>query len=121
WPARLAALAAGFVDGWLSTGGVVIGVYLTWRRFPPGVFVTAMLVYFLATDVMRVVVYGVLGYWTASVFALYARVLPLALLGYLAGVLLRRVTLSPLLFRRVVLLLLGVYAVALVVRALPAS
>jgi hypothetical protein len=118
WPGRVAALAAGFLDGWISTGGVVIAVYLTWRRMAPGLFVAAILVYFLSTDAIRVVIYALFGYWTSAVFTLYRAVLPMALLGYLGGVVLRRSMLPPGAFRGVVLALLTVYALALLARVL---
>jgi len=112
-----AAFGGGLVDGWLSTGGVVIAMFLTARRLPPEQFVTAIVAYFLATDAIRAVTYAALGFWTAAVIALYLRTAPIALAGYAAGSLLHRFLASDRPFRRAVLLLLTVYAVALIVRA----
>lgn len=112
------ALLGGFMDGWLSTGGVVIALYLTWRRFAPGVFVAAILVYFLVTDSLRVITYTAFGHWSAATVELYLRALPLALGGYAAGVILRRFVLPAGAFRAGVLLILTVYGLALIGRTL---
>ena len=108
------ALGAGLIDGWLGTGGVVIAVYLTWKRFAPAAFIAAILVYFLGTDLLRAGAYAAFGYWTRATFDLYLTALPIALVGYVGGVALRRVLVSPTAFRAVVLLLLTVYALALI-------
>ena len=108
------ALGAGLLDGWLGTGGVVIAVYLTWKRFAPAAFIAAMLVYFLGTDLLRAGSYAAFGYWTRATFDLYLSALPIALVGYVGGVALRRVLVPPAAFRAVVLLLLSVYALALI-------
>jgi uncharacterized membrane protein YfcA len=112
-----AAFGGGLVDGWLSTGGVVIAMFLTGRRLPPEQFITAIVAYFLATDSIRAVTYAAFGFWTAATVALYLRTAPIALAGYAAGSLLRRFLASDRLFRSAVLLLLTVYAVALIIRA----
>jgi hypothetical protein len=113
-----AALGGGLVDGWLGTGGVIIAIYLTWRRLAPGAFVASILVYFLTSDALRVLNYAGFGYWTRATFDLYVKTFPIAFAGYLGGVALRRVLSSPTVFRRVVLLLLTVYALALIRSAL---
>jgi uncharacterized membrane protein YfcA len=112
-----AAFGGGLVDGWLSTGGVVIAMFLTARRLAPDQFVTAIVTYFLATDAIRALTYAVLGYWTAGAVALYLRTAPIALAGYAVGTLLRRFLASDRIFRAVVLILLAAYAVALIARA----
>ncbi len=112
------ALLGGFLDGWLSTGGVVIALYLTWRRFAPGVFIAAILVYFLVTDSLRVISYTAFGYWSPATVELYLGALPIALAGYAAGVVLRRFVLPAAAFRAGVLLILTVYGFALIGRAL---
>jgi uncharacterized membrane protein YfcA len=113
-----AAAAGGLLDGWLGTGGVAIAMYLAWRRLEPGAFIAALLAYFLVSDVLRVVNYTILGYWATETFALYLRVLPIALAGYGAGIALRRRFGSPSVFRAIVLALLVVYALALLARTL---
>ncbi len=113
-----AALVGGFLDGWLSTGGVAIAVYLTWKRFAPGVFVAGILVYFLVTDLLRVISYTAFGYWSAETLALYVRVVPIALAGFIGGVVLRRFLVPSWAFRAVVLFLLTAYGLALIGRAL---
>jgi uncharacterized membrane protein YfcA len=115
-PAAFAGLAAGVLDGWLGTGGVAIVVYLAWRRFPPGPFVAGLRGYFLASDVLRMVVYAMAGYWNRPTLDLYLRVLPWAVLATLFGVALRRRWDAPTVFRIVVLLVLFCYAVALITR-----
>ena len=110
--------AAGLLDGWFGTGGVVVAAHLTWRRLPPRKFLAAILPYFFASDVVRVVSYALAGYWSRDVFALSLATAPFALAGYLVGTLLRRRVPSPALFRAVVLGLLVVYAVVLIVRTL---
>lgn len=112
-----AGFGGGLVDGWLGTGGVVIAMFLATRRLPPESFVAAIVAYFLATDVMRAVAYGVLGYWAADVLTLYLRTVPVALAGYLLGMALRWVLASDRVFRAVVLVLLTAYALALTARA----
>jgi hypothetical protein len=116
-----AAFGGGLVDGWLSTGGVVIAMFLTARRLAPERFVTAIVAYFLASDAIRAVTYAALGYWTAATVALYLRAAPIAFAGYVAGTLLRRFLASDGIFRTVVLVLLTVYAVALIGRAVLAN
>lgn len=108
------ALGAGLLDGWLGTGGVAIAAYLTWKRFAPAAFVAAMLVYILGTDLLRAGAYAAFGYWARATFDLYLSTLPMALVGYVGGVALRRVLVSRATFRAVVLLLLTVYALALI-------
>jgi uncharacterized membrane protein YfcA len=112
-----AAFGGGLVDGWLSTGGVIIAMFLTARRLAPEHFVTAIVAYFLASDAIRALAYAALGYWTASTVGLYLRTAPIALAGYAAGTLLRRFLASARIFRAAVLVLLTAYAVALIVRA----
>src|SRR5205085_2833920 len=102
---------------WLSTGGVVIAMFLTARRLAPEQFVAALVAYFLATDVLRALTYAALGLWTAATVALYLRTAPIALAGYAAGLLLRRFLASERVFRAAILILLSVYAIALIVRA----
>lgn len=104
WAGAGVALLGGFMDGWLSTGGVVIALYLTWRRFAPGVFVAAILVYFRPL--------------VAETLALYVRVVPIALAGFIGGVVLRRFLVPSWAFRAVVLFLLTAYGLALIGRAL---
>ena len=115
--AGVAGFGGGLVDGWLSTGGVVIAMFLTARRLAPERFVTAIVAYFLASDAIRALTYAALGYWTAATVALYLRAAPIALAGYIAGTLLRRFLASDGIFRAAVLLLLTAYAVALIARA----
>jgi len=93
---------------------VAIAAYLTWKRFAPAAFIAAMLVYFLGTDLLRAGSYAAFGYWTRATFDLYLSALPIALVGYVGGVALRRVLVPPAAFRAVVLLLLSVYALALI-------
>ena len=112
-----ASFAGGLVDAWLSTGGVVIAMFLTARRLAPEQFVAALVAYFLATDVLRALTYAALGLWTAATVALYVRTAPIALAGYGAGMLLRRFHASERMFRAAVLILLAVYAIALIARA----
>jgi len=112
-----AAFAGGTLDGWLGTGGVAIAMFLAARRVAPGLFVAAILAYFLVSDTIRAVTYAVLGYWTAAVFALYVRTVLIAVAGYLGGILLRRLLPSERAFRAVVLVLLTAYAIALIARS----
>ncbi|MBI4591624.1 MAG: sulfite exporter TauE/SafE family protein, partial [Candidatus Rokubacteria bacterium] len=118
WTGAGVAFVGGFLDGWLSTGGVAIAVYLTWKQFAPRLFVAAMLVYFLAADLLRVISYTAFGYWTPETVALYLRAVPIALAGYVGGVALRRFLVPSEAFRGVVLLLLTAYGLALVGRIL---
>jgi uncharacterized membrane protein YfcA len=111
-----AAFAGGVLDGWLGTGGVAIAMFLAARRLRPGLFVVSILMYFIASDAIRIVTYAVLGYWTAASVALYVRVAPVALAGYVVGILLRRRLPSERVFHGVVLTLLIAYAVALIAR-----
>jgi hypothetical protein len=115
--AGAAGFGGGLVDGWLSTGGVIIAMFLAARRLAPERFVTAIVAYFLASDAIRALTYAALGYWTAATVALYLRAAPIALAGYVAGTLLRRFLASDGIFRAAVLLLLTAYAVALIARA----
>ena len=112
-----AAFAGGMLDGWLGTGGVAIAMFLAARRVAPGLFVAAILAYFLVSDAIRAVTYAALGYWTAAVVALYARTVVIAVAGYLGGILLRRLLRSERAFRAVVLVLLTAYTVALIARS----
>jgi uncharacterized membrane protein YfcA len=117
-PLALASLAGGVLDGWLGTGGVAIAAYLTWRHFPPSAFVIALRGYFLATDAVRAVAYGLAGYWTRDTLGLYLVTLLIAVPALLLGVVLRRRLATPARFRAIVLAVLTVYAVAVLVRAL---
>ncbi len=116
WATSLVALLAGTVDGWLSTGGGVVALYLTWKELAPRDFVAAILVYFLATDLFRIPAYALSGYWTVETLHLYARVAPVALAGYVSGIVLRRTVVSPAIFRTTVLALLTVYGLILLGR-----
>lgn len=117
-PLAIAGFAGGVLDGWLGTGGVAIAAYLAWRRFPPSAFVTALRGYFLATDAVRALSYGVAGYWTHATLALYLTMLPIAVPGLVLGVVLRRRLATPTVFTAVVLLVLAGYAIAVAARAL---
>lgn len=115
--AGAAGFGGGLMDGWLSTGGVVVAMFLAARRLEPERFIAAIVAYFLATDVVRASIYSALGYWTAATVALYCRAVPIALAGFAAGILLRRFLASDAIFRGAVLVLLTVYAIALIGRA----
>jgi hypothetical protein len=83
----------------------------------PRDFVTAILVYFLSTDLIRIVAYALSGYLTPATVHLYSRMAPAALAGYGGGIAVRRMMVSPETFRVVVLLLLTAYGLALLIRA----
>ena len=88
----------------------------TWRELAPRDFVAAILVYFLATDLVRIPAYALWGYWTRETVSLYVRAAPIALGGYVGGIALRRTMVSPAVFRIVVLVLLTVYGLVLLAR-----
>ncbi|HET7876554.1 MAG TPA: sulfite exporter TauE/SafE family protein [Methylomirabilota bacterium] len=118
WTPAGVGFLGGFLDGWLGTGGAAVAAYLTWRRFTAGPFITALLAYFVVTDLLRVVAYAASGYWTADTLGLYLRVVPIALAGYVSGVALRHFLLPARAFRAAVLFLLTVYGLALIARVL---
>jgi hypothetical protein len=112
------AFGAGLVDGWIGTGGAVVALHLVWRRLAPARFMAAILCYFCLSDAVRYVAYAVTGYWSSAVAELILRAAPVALVGYLAGMGLRRRFASPRLFRAAVLVLLALLGITLGARAL---
>lgn len=115
---RLVGLFAGLLQGWLGTGGPPIVAYLTNLGLDRGTFIVAFSATALLSDVFRSLAYAYSGYWTGGVLGLYLVSLPVAVGGFLVGMLLRRVLRAEVLFRRVILGLLGVNGAALVVRGL---
>jgi uncharacterized protein len=117
-PAAAVGFAAGLLDGWLGTGGVVVAVALAARRLPREAFLASIGAYFLAADLLRAASYAAHGYWTWPVLGLYLDALPVALVSYGVGVALRRVLVSPRLFQTLVIGLLGLNGIALILRTL---
>lgn len=116
--ARVVGLATGLLQGWLGTGGPPVVAYLTGLGVDRGTFIVAFAVSMLSTDVLRGLGYAWYGYWTEPVLALYTLSLPLAVGGFVLGIWLRSRIAAARVFRRVVLALLGINALALLARGL---
>jgi len=111
WSAVFGFLA-GVLSGAYSTGGPPAIIYGNCRRWEPDEFKSNLQGFFLVNDVIVIVSHAVSGNLTPQVWNLYLLALPAMLVGILAGVGLGR-RINPLLFRKLVLILLVVMGLRL--------
>jgi uncharacterized membrane protein YfcA len=112
--AYLAGLLGGMLGGAYNTSGPPVIVYADCRRWPPDVFKGNLQGYFIVVSSAVAVSHAFNGNFTSQVWNMALWTLPFLVVGILAGLSLDR-WLNPVLFRRVVLVLLVLMGVRLVV------
>jgi uncharacterized membrane protein YfcA len=110
--AYLAGLVGGMLGGAYNTSGPPVIVYADSRRWPPDVFKGNLQGYFIIVSLAVVISHALDGNITPSVWKLFLWTLPFTVLGIVAGLSLDR-WLNPVIFRRVVLVLLVVMGIRL--------
>jgi len=103
--AYLAGILGGLLGGAYNTSGPPVIVYADCRRWSPLVFKSNLQGYFVISSLAVVVSHWLSGNFSDEVFHLFLWTLPFIALGLIAGLSLDR-WLNPILFRRVVLVLL---------------
>lgn len=111
--AYFVGLLGGLLGGAYNTSGPPVIVYADCRRWPPEVFKSNLQGYFVISSLMVVASHALSGNFSASVWRMFWWTLPFITLGLIAGLSLSR-WLNPLLFRRVMLVLLVVMGLRLI-------
>jgi uncharacterized membrane protein YfcA len=111
WP-YIAGLFGGMLGGAYNTSGPPVIVYADSRRWPPDVFKGNLQGYFVIVSLAVVISHAIDGNFTSRVWQLFLWALPFTALGITAGLSLAR-WLDPIVFRRVVLVLLVVMGIRL--------
>jgi uncharacterized membrane protein YfcA len=111
--AYLAGLFGGLLAGAYNTAGPPVILYADCRRWPPDVFKSNLQGYFIVSSVMVVASHMLNGNFTFQVWHLFLWMIPSIIVGLIAGLSLDR-WLNPLLFRRLVLVLLLVMGIRLI-------
>lgn len=111
--AYFAGLLGGMLGGAYNTSGPPVIVYADCRRWSPTVFKSNMQGYFLVISLVVVASHALNGNFTPPVWRMFIWTLPFIAVGLIAGLSLDR-WLNPLLFRRVVLVLLVVMGLRLI-------
>lgn len=106
-------LAGGLLGGAYNTSGPPVIVYADCRRWPPDVFKSNLQGYFIISSLAIVATHALSGNITPSVWEAFWWTLPFIAVGLLTGLSLDR-WLNPVLFRRVVLVLLVVMGIRLI-------
>ena len=114
--AYLAGFLAGLLSGAYSVGGPPAIIYGTCRGWKPAEFKTNLQGLFLINDVLAVASHAVAGNLTPQVWTGYLAALPVLALGILAGTSLDR-WLDPLIFRKIVLILLVIMGLRMLLSA----
>jgi uncharacterized membrane protein YfcA len=111
--AYLAGLFGGLLGGAYNTSGPPVIVYADCNRWPPDVFKSNLQGYFMISSVVVVVSHLLNGNLTSRVWHLFWWMIPSIVFGLIAGLGLDH-WLNPLLFRRLVLVLLVVMGIKLI-------
>jgi len=110
--AYLAGLTGGMLGGAYNTSGPPVIVYADCRRWPPDVFKGNLQGYFIIVSSAITVSHAINGNLTSQVWHIFFWTLPFIVVGLVAGLSLERF-LNPVVFRRVVLVLLVVMGIRL--------
>jgi hypothetical protein len=100
-----AGFASGLMSGAYNTGGPPLIIYGSARRWQQAEFKSNLQSIFLVNTVMLVVSHALVHHYTPTVWQLFLVALPAAGIGLLAGFALDRYV-NPILFRKIVLILL---------------
>ena len=111
--AYLAGLFGGLLAGAYNTAGPPVIIYADCRRWPPDAFKSNLQGYFIVSSVMVVASHMLNGNFTSQVWHLFWWMIPFIVIGLVAGLSLDR-WLNPLMFRRLVLVLLVVMGIKLI-------
>ena len=111
--AYLAGLFGGLLGGAYNTSGPPVIVYADCNRWPPDAFKSNLQGYFVIISVIVVASHVMNGNFTSQVWHLFWWTIPSIMIGLIAGLSLDR-WLNPLLFRRLVLVLLLVMGIRLI-------
>ena len=111
--AYLAGLFGGLLGGAYNTSGPPVIVYADCNRWPPDAFKSNLQGYFVIISVIVVASHVMNGNFTSQVWHLFWWTIPSIVIGLIAGLSLDR-WLNPLLFRRLVLVLLLVMGIRLI-------
>jgi len=111
--AYLAGLFGGLLGGAYNTAGPPVIIYADCRRWPPDMFKSNLQGYFMVSSVMVVASHAMNGNFTSQVWHLFWWTTPSIVVGLIAGLSLDR-WLNPLVFRRLVLVLLVVMGIRLI-------
>ena len=111
--AYLAGLFGGLLGGAYNTSGPPVIVYADCNRWPPDAFKSNLQGYFVIISVIVVASHAMNGNFTSQVWHLFWWTIPSIMIGLIAGLSLDR-WLNPLLFRRLVLVLLLVMGIRLI-------
>lgn len=111
--AYLAGFLSGILSGAYSVGGPPVIIYVNCRRWLPDEFKSNLQGLFLVNDILTIFSHGLSGNLTPTVWKTYLLALPVIALGVLAGAGLDR-CLNPLMFRKIVLVLLIIMGVRLI-------
>jgi uncharacterized membrane protein YfcA len=112
--AYLFGLFGGLLSGAYNTGGPPVIIYGNLRRWEPGEFKSNLQGYFLINSLTVAVFHALAGSYRPSFWGFFLAALPAAGLAMLAGFRLDRV-INPVVFRRVVLVLLFVLGIRLLI------
>ena len=110
--AYLAGLSGGMLGGAYNTSGPPVIVYADCRSWPPDVFKGNLQGYFIIVSLATVASHVLNGNITIQVWHLFLSALPFMILGIVTGLSLDR-KLNPVVFRKVVLILLIVMGIRL--------
>lgn len=105
--------AAGLLGGAYNTGGPPVIIYANCRRWLPGEFKSNLQAFFLVNSVVAVISHLLSGHYTLVVAQNYLYAIPGILLGLFAGFKLEP-HVSPVLFRKAVLLILVLLGIQLI-------
>jgi uncharacterized protein len=111
--AYLAGLFGGLLGGAYNTSGPPVIVYADCNRWPPDAFKSNLQGYFVIISVIVVASHAMNGNFTSQIWHLFWWTIPSIVIGLIAGLSLDR-WLNPLLFRRLVLVLLLVMGIRLI-------
>ena len=110
--AYLAGLFGGLLGGAYNTSGPPVILYADCRRWSPDVFKSNLQGYFVVSSVAVVISHALNGNFTSQVWSIFWWTTPFMLVGLIAGLSLDR-WLNPVIFRRLVLILLVVMGIRL--------
>jgi len=111
--AYLAGLFGGLLGGAYNTSGPPVILYADCRRWPPDAFKSNLQGYFIVSSVAVVASHALNGNLTSQVWNIFWWTVPFILIGLVAGLGLGR-WLNPVIFRKLVLILLIVMGIRLI-------
>lgn len=108
---------AGVTSTLIHAGGPPLNMYLATRGLPRAVWLSTAAVFFASINVVKVFAYAAVDLWRLDILLLSAMLVPVAVLGILAGHRIQTV-LSEAAFQRAVMVCLGLSGVLLITKAL---